>query len=282
MIQRVLITGSRGFTGHYLLAELRKNTDIVAIEFQGDLLERHNVQQQIERHQPDAIVHLAGMSFVPEANNIKVYQLHTLASEQLLKFSHQSQTVKRLILASSSVIYGLNPLPTETDCADPINHYGLSKWAMEQLAKNYQDGLEIVITRPFNYTGIGQASSFLIPKLIQHFQQSSDTIELGNMHIARDFSDVRWVAKVYAALLMQDNLYGTYNLCSGITYPLHDILRYLEKRSRHYPCYTVKPQFVRANDLVKQQGCNQKLQKLLPQLDTYPFFETLDWMLLQS
>lgn len=282
MIQRVLITGSRGFTGQYLLAELRKNTDIVAIEFAGDLLDSRNIQQQIKQCQPDAIVNLAGISFVPEADNILVYQLHTLASEQLLKYARQSKTVKRVILASSSVIYGLNPAPIETDCPAPLNHYGISKVAMEQIAKNYQDDLEIVITRPFNYTGRGQAAHFLIPKLIQHFQQKKPQLELGNMQIARDFSDVRWVAKVYAALLLQDEVADTYNVCAGISYSLQDILHYLEKSSQHKPLYHVNPHFVRSNDLRTQQGCNKKLHTLLPHLKTDSFFKTLDWMLLQS
>jgi nucleoside-diphosphate-sugar epimerase len=281
LIQRVLITGSRGFTGRYLLAELRKNTDIVAIEFQGNLLDSNTIQSQIEHYKPDAIVHLAGISFVPEADNILVYQLHTLASEQLLKFAVQSRTVTRVILVSSSVVYGLNASPIETDCPAPINHYGLSKLAMEQIAKNYQNDLEIVITRPFNYTGIGQAAQFLIPKLVQHFQQQSTKIELGNMQIARDFSDVRWIAKVYAALLMQENIEGTYNICAGISYQLQDILHYLEKCSQHIPLYKVNPQFVRSNDLLKQQGCNQKLNNLLPQLKRYSLFKTLDWMLME-
>ena len=282
MIQRVLITGSRGFTGQYLLAELRKNTDIVAIEFAGDLLDSRNIQQQIKQCQPDAIINLAGISFVPEADNILVYQLHTLASEQLLKYARQSKTVKRVILASSSVIYGLNPAPIETDCPAPLNHYGISKVAMEQIAKNYQDDLDIVITRPFNYTGRGQAAHFLIPKLIQHFQQKKPQLELGNMQIARDFSDVRWVAKVYAALLLQDEVADTYNVCAGSSYSLQDILHYLEKRSQHRPLYRVNPHFVRSNDLCTQQGCNKKLHTLLPQLKTNSFFKTLDWMLLQS
>ena len=280
-MKRILITGSRGFTGQYLLAELNNHPHLAPIEFQGDLLDEKNLYRQIEKYQPDAIVHLAGISFVPAADNIKVYQLHTLASEQLLKCAAQNSKVKQVIMASSSVVYGLNPTPQETDCLAPINHYGLSKFAMEQLAKNYQDDLKIVITRPFNYTGRGQAQHFLIPKLIRHFQQKKAEIELGNMHIARDFSDVRWIVKVYAALLMQENIQGSYNLCSGNQYYLRAILAYLEHRSLHMPTYTTNPQFVRHNDLVTQQGSHQKLQNLLPQLETIPFFETLDWMLAQ-
>jgi nucleoside-diphosphate-sugar epimerase len=278
-ISKVLITGSRGFTGQYLLAELEKNTAITAIEFQGDLLDNANLQRQIDKNAIDAIVHLAGISFVPDADSIKVYQIHTLASEKILKFATQSQTVKRVILASSSLVYGLNTHPKETDCPAPINHYGLSKLAMEQLAKNYQDKLEIVITRPFNYTGIGQAQQFLIPKLIYHFKQAKSILELGNMQIARDFSDVRWIAKVYTALLTEEHINGTYNLCSGKAHGLFNILQYLEQQSGHSPHYAVNPDFVRSNDLLSQYGCNKKLMQRLPKLNSIVFNDTLDWML---
>ncbi len=278
-ISKVLITGSRGFTGQYLLAELKKNTAITVIEFQGDLLDNANLQRQIEQYAIDAIVHLAGISFVPDADSIKVYQIHTLASEQILKFASQSPTVKRVILASSSLVYGLNTHPKETDCPAPINHYGLSKLAMEQLAKHYQDKLEIVITRPFNYTGIGQAAQFLIPKLIHHFKQTKPILELGNMNIARDFSDVRWIAKVYTALLIEEPISGTYNLCSGKAHSLSNILKHLEQQSGHFPNYAVNPDFVRSNDLLSQYGCNKKLMQRLPQLNSIVFNDTLDWML---
>ncbi len=65
-------------------------------------------------------------------------------------------------MASSATIYGNQGLEVldESLCPIPANHYGASKYAMECLVKNYFTKLNIIITRPFNYTGVGQAEHF--------------------------------------------------------------------------------------------------------------------------
>ena len=84
--------------------------------------------------------------------------------------------------------------------ARAVNHYGMSKVTMELATKLYAD-LPIVMSRPFNYTGCGQSPNFLIPKIVNAFKAGKREIELGNLNVSRDFSDVRDVVAAYLRLL---------------------------------------------------------------------------------
>ena len=87
---------------------------------------------------------------------------------------------------------------------------------MEQIAQTYSSDLNITITRPFNYTGVGQQSKFIVPKIVEHFKQKSSTLKLGNIDVWRDFSDVRWIAEAYTSLSSNTCRWlSRVNLCSG-------------------------------------------------------------------
>ena len=113
----------------------------------------------------------------------------------------------------------------------PANDYAVSKLAMEYLAKTYSVRLPLIICRPFNYTGVGQAEAFLLPKIVAHVRKGATEIELGNLDVARDFSDVRDVSSIYARLIQTPAAVGaTLNICSGKAYTLREVLG---SRPRH-------------------------------------------------
>ena len=144
-----------------------------------------------ERAQPHVVVHLAASAFVAEADPTDFYAVNLLGTRHLLEALSTAVTPPICtIVASSANVYGNSTLEVLEETAEtrPANDYAVSKLAMEYLAKTYMERLGIVITRPFNYSGVGQEPRYLIPKIVSHFKKQAAHIELGNTDVARDFS----------------------------------------------------------------------------------------------
>jgi nucleoside-diphosphate-sugar epimerase len=136
------------------------------------------------------------------------------------------------------------------------------------------------VVRPFNYTGRGQSTEFIIPKIVAHARVAARTIELGNIDVARDFSDVRTVVDAYARLLNTPNASGgTYNVCSGRAISLEEMLDLVARLSGHHLDVTVNPSFVRANEVRHLCGSPTRLESVIGPLKQIPIEETLRWML---
>jgi len=134
---------------------------------------------------------------------------------------------------------------------------------MEHMSRTFANRLPIVITRPFNYTGPGQKLNFLIPKLVDHFKQRAASIELGNLHVEREFNDVGMVCSIYLKLLVHGEAGETYNVCSGQPYTLQFVVETLTRISGHEMRVDVNPEFVRANEVHRLCGDPLKIQTLL-------------------
>ena len=77
---------------------------------------------------------------------------------------------------------------------------------MELLAEKWFEKMPIVLVRPFNYTGPGQSEAFVFPKIVAAFQRGDAVLRLGNLDVARDLSDVRFVCEAYRRLLVSDEI----------------------------------------------------------------------------
>jgi nucleoside-diphosphate-sugar epimerase len=105
-------------------------------------------------------------------------------------------------------------------------------------------------------------------------------IELGNLDVARDFSDVRMVANCYRRLLETPGAVGNvYNTCSGRAYSLVDVLRMAESITGHSMEIRVNPAFVRANEVKVLRGSRARLEQAIGAIHDYSLEETLRWML---
>lgn len=161
----------------------------------------------------------------------------------------------------------------------PVNDYAVSKAAMEMMASLWVEKLPLVMVRPFNYTGMGQSVDFLIPKVIDHFRRKVQRIELGNLQVWRDFSDVRDVVRAYR-LLAEKQVAGTVvNVGSQALYSLQDVLDICARLTNHRLDVQVNPAFVRANEVKILCADTSRLESLVGSRNLIPLEQTLQWML---
>lgn len=283
---RVLVTGASGFTGRYvcsaLVASGYEPIDAEAAGAGFDLKDRASVAAVLRKTAPDYLIHLAAVSFVGHEDASEFYAVNTIGTTHLLDAAVASGLhLRQLIIASSANIYGnatVEPI-AETTAAAPANHYAASKLAMEAMVRTYSSQLPIVITRPFNYTGVGQAAHFLVPKLVEHFAQRRPVVELGNLDVVRDFSDVRAVAEAYVRLLTASVLGGVTNLCSGTGRSLRWIVEQLSEISGHRIEVRVNQELVRSSEVHRLVGSTAIMHAALGDTPFHDFRETLKWML---
>lgn len=294
-MKRVLITGIKGFTGRYVAAELERHgwevCGIGSHEEAGDtryrrvdLLDTTGLRTVIAEVQPDAVVHLAAIAFVGHGDADAFYTVNLIGTRNLLAaLAECGKTPECVLLASSANVYGnaTEGVLGEAAPANPANDYAVSKLAMEYMARLWMDKLPIVIARPFNYTGVGQSESFLLPKIVGHFRRGEEVIELGNLDVWRDFSDVRAVAEAYRRLLETAPAGATVNVCSGRTHSLREVISMAEEICGRPISVQVNPAFVRANEVKSLCGDASRLRSIIGDWTTPPLVETLRWMLAQ-
>ncbi|MFJ5189333.1 GDP-mannose 4,6-dehydratase [Pseudomonas fulva] len=290
--KRALVTGINGFTGRYMAAELQANGyEVIGTGSQPsaapdyhqvDLADGPGLRALLAELQPDVIVHLAAIAFVGHGAADAFYQVNLIGTRNLLEaIAACGKTPECVLIASSANVYGnvSEGMLDEHTPPAPANDYAVSKLAMEYMAKLWRDRLPIVITRPFNYTGVGQAENFLLPKIVSHFQRKAPAIELGNLDVWRDFSDVRAVVRAYRGLIEARAVGQTVNVSSGITHSLREVIAKCSAITGHTLDVQVNPAFVRANEVKTLCGDNARLRALVPGWETPDLDETLGWML---
>jgi nucleoside-diphosphate-sugar epimerase len=278
---KILLTGAAGFTGLFFKSAAEAAGHQV-VTLQANLTDKAAVAAEVLQAAPDAVVHLAAISFVGHADDTAFYGVNVVGTMNLLAgLAVLPVKPRKVLLASSANVYGncdASPI-SESQPAAPVNHYAMSKLAMEHMAWTYLDRLPIVITRPFNYTGPGQAPQFLIPKLVSHFARRAPAIELGNLHVEREFNDVRLVCDAYLKLLEKGVPGQAYNVCSGQPFTLEHVIKTLEEITQHRMEIKVNPAFVRTNEVHRLCGSPAKLVETFGPLLQHDLADTLSWML---
>ena len=259
---RALITGVGGFAGSHLADYLVGHTDwqvsgcilprwdcsrldrrVACIEL--DLRDRLPVRAMLERVAPDVIFHLAGQAFPPISwddpwdtleNNIR-------AETNLLDGLVKLDVKPRVLVVGSGDEYGpAHPedLPLHEDSPLRTNSpYAVSKAAQDWLGLAYflSHKLPIVRVRPFNHIGPRQSESFVVPAFAKQIAlievgQQEPVLRVGNLSARRDFTDVRDVVRAYYLAVTLGQPGEVYNIGSGRSYAIQEILNIIVSYSR--------------------------------------------------
>lgn len=285
----VLITGLSGFTGKHLAQALTEDGWRVAglggqqldCEFDhldADLNETERLSTWIRKIQPTHVIHLAALAHVTGSDALSYYRVNVLGTESLLNALKTADvTVQKIIVASSANIYGNSISSPISESAEPqpVNHYALSKMAMEALVRKWFTRFPILVVRPFNYTGPGQSESFVFSKIVGAFARGEKEIRLGNLDVSRDLSDVRFVVAAYLKLLQADTNGEFVNICSGRSVSLLAVIREMENIAGYSPDVVVDSAFVREDEVKSLYGDPAKLFALVGKMDIPRLHDTL-------
>lgn len=299
---RILITGIAGFAGRFLAEYLASTTaaelaglvrtpvppgrELPGIRlFMADLTDAAGVARAVAAAQPDQVYHLAAASSAVAPDREAVFAVNVTGTRHLLEACSRLGRPVRLLLASSGYVYGpCNPArpAREEDELRPLpGAYAESKRAMEQLALDCRsEALEILIARPFNHTGPRQTPDFAVPAFAQQIAQiergqRKPILWVGNLTPQRDLLDVRDVVRAYALLMERGQAGQTYNICSGQSWPMGDLLHRLLALSEVAIEVAPDPQRQRPSDLPVLVGDPSKLVRTTGWQPQIPLDQTL-------
>lgn len=297
-MERVLVTGAAGFTGkHFGLRLANERFELhglinedghvslpgYAELHRGDLTAIESISEVVHTVRPDKIVHLAAIANVAHDDIGELYRVNVVGTRNLLDAVLRCGfNPTAILLASSANIYGNagEGMLDESVTARPVNDYGVSKASMELVASIYAGELPIIISRPFNYTGRSQSLHFLVPKIVAHAKQRRRSIQLGNLDVSRDFSDVRTVVDAYSRLILTERALGkTVNVCSGRSISLREIIAAVERLSGHHMDVEISSALSRGNEVQRLWGSKALIESVIGPLADIQFDETLRWML---
>jgi GDP-4-dehydro-6-deoxy-D-mannose reductase len=309
---RVLITGITGFVGsHMTELALAKGAEVFGsirwrsktenIEhlrsrislIECDLRDLSSVRSLLEASEPTHVVHLAAQSFVVASWKAPAETLATNISAQvnLLEAMLGLKIAPRFLAIGSSEEYGLvhaDELPIkETNPLRPLSPYAVSKVTQDMMGYQYfrSYGLPIVRTRAFNHEGPRRGDVFVTSNFARQLAEieagvREPVINVGDLKPKRDYSDVRDIVRGYWSLLERGEPGEVYNLCSGRSWSIQQVLDFLLERSRvKNIAVRTDPARLRPSDVMELEGDPGKIERATGWKVEIPFERTLSELL---
>lgn len=254
---KILLTGGAGFVGHHLEKALieRGHEVFIADRFDLNVRDSHHWNIDLEEQAsiaavlkkvcPDCIFHLAAQSSVSRSWQMPdmTFKTNLLGSVYLFQAIVNHARNSRLIFIGSGEEFGVNcseqhPFTEEFPC-NPHNPYAVSKLAAGQMLAllSARNQIQYVHLRPFNHYGPFQKEGFVIADFcaqIARVEQGcgSRILRVGNLAAKRDFLYIDDVISAYCKLA-ETCVYPNriYNLSTGKTHSIHEILTLLQTMS---------------------------------------------------
>jgi GDP-4-dehydro-6-deoxy-D-mannose reductase len=245
----MLLIGADGFAGRHLRADaVDAGLEVIgtartpgAAELACDLLDPASIESALGEARPRLVANLAGAASASESwsDPRAAFEANALGTLNLLEAVAGQHPRPYVLTVSSGDVYGevaAGELPiTEERPPRPLSPYAASKAAMEVVCGQYarSGGLAIAIVRSFNHVGPGQSARFAASSFARQVAEAEAeratavALRVGNLDLERDFTDVRDTVRAYR-LLLEAELAGTYNVCSGKPTPVRDLIRMLD------------------------------------------------------
>ncbi|MDI6809230.1 MAG: GDP-mannose 4,6-dehydratase [Candidatus Eisenbacteria bacterium] len=290
---RILITGILGFVAGYVISELKdKGHEIVGIDILDaagkekarrlprdvtvlncDLSELGQISPLLDETFPDLLIHLAAQSSAGKSFDDPhgTFISNAVGSLNLLESMRKKEYHGKAVFVGTSEMYrgGKERVPVNEDAPFlPVSPYAASKAAQDMMAEQYSQcyALKIVRTRSFSHTGPGQTTVFAIPAFAQQLAligagKKEPVLEVGNLDVVRDYTDVRDVARAYVLLLEKGRPGEAYNVSSGKGRSVRDILmKMIEISGLKVELKTI-PSKIRRSDIEYLVGDNSKISR---------------------
>ena len=291
--RRLLVTGRSGFVGGALSRRLARTThgqrwELADTAADLDLRNASATMRLIETAPPDAVIHLAAQSAVPESfrDPETTLQINLVGTLHLLQALDSAGFKGRLLYVGTGDVYGLVPaseLPvTEARVPHPRNPYAVSKLAAEALCWQWHasKGMDVVLARPFNHIGAGQSDRFAVSDFARQVAaikrgRRPPVVRVGDLEVTRDFTDVDDVVEAYLALLDRGEAGETYNICSGVEHSLRSLLEQLIELSNVEARIESEPTRMRRAEQTRMRGDATKLRRATGWIPTTPIRASL-------
>lgn len=290
-MKKVVIFGHAGFSGSFMIDYLLNHIQEITIfgadknkskfpitEYQIDITNFKQVNSCIKRIQPDYIINLAGINYSNDP--LMFYTINVFPVINIINSINVNHLYNAtLLLISSSAIYGDtgNRPISENSYLKPLNVYGLSKLAMEQLIPilNENNKCKIVIARTFNLIGPGLHRNFSVSSFISQLIKIKNSnkklgcLKTGNLKPHRDFIDVRDTVKAYWTILTKGEPGEIYNIGSGKSVEMKKILDIIIEQMNVKVKIETEDKLVRTNDIMYSQADITKIKNLgwKPEID---------------